>query len=77
MFKFWHKMVKKNRDLQAKEQKAKGKDNNEIKKALDDVTDFKLLKEKQELEYQDLIKKGPYSTEFMLNHDEITGYPQF
>lgn len=38
MFKFWHKMVSFNREKYRREQKAIGKDNTEIKKALDDVT---------------------------------------
>lgn len=55
-------MVSFNREKFRREQKAKGKDNTEIKKALDDVTDVEKLENEltgEAQEYEDLMKKGP------------------
>jgi len=52
-------------------------DDNEIKRNLDSTVENELLIESQSREDEILWLKGPWCNEYMLNHETITGSPQF
>lgn len=70
-------MVSKNRENYRRDQKAKGKDDNEIKKFLNEPVETSTLIKSTIEEEQVLNLKGPFCTEFMLSHENITGEPSF
>lgn len=76
-YKYWHNMVKTNRENFRREEKSRGRDENEIRKDLDDNLESEKLELDKNLEYNTLFRKGPFCAEFMLGHDEIDGDPKF
>lgn len=70
-------MVMNNRENYRRENKTKGMDDNEIKRNLDTTVENEVLIENQGREDEILWLKGPWCNEFMLNHEDITGSPQF